>query len=330
MARGIKFNASGNEADSVHKGNIALLANNHGNGPTSQTGFYSGIVPPVGGYTIYGPGSNIRVAANDSELLYLIDKLGGDGRSVENALRWAATRNDMFITNKEIETIPTDDLELYLDAGHVGSNPGGPIWYDLANNIEFGMRGTLPTVDEAGVRCFNFNGSGYFQSNEGHEQVNMAGDTTLLMWVKSENLTERDTIFEKRGTVYSSYRHEIAVTWESSENFSYYSRNNNYDHASAHGFGIGNWALIGIRMTTGEVEGLARRGFRSINGSAWQEAYTARSTEAIIPAGPVAIGNGYAGTVENGFLGKVMVYDRLITDEEISQIFEAQRGYYGI
>ena len=52
-------------------------------GPTSSTGFYNGIDPPISGYTIYYATSgmtvpSIVVANNDTELIYWSKAYGGD------------------------------------------------------------------------------------------------------------------------------------------------------------------------------------------------------------------------------------------------------------
>ena len=123
--------------------------------------------------------------------------------------------------------IVRDNLSLAVDVSSTRSYPGsGDKWYDLSSNqITFSANGTqtpLSTIN--GVQCFNFNGSGYWQSDSGHENVNFAGDCTLLFWFYAEDLTERDTFFEKAGTSYNSFQQEIAVTLETNEAFSYYSR----------------------------------------------------------------------------------------------------------
>jgi len=74
----------------------------------------------------------------------------------------------------------------------------------------------------------------------------------------------------------------------------------------------------------------ARRGYSSLNGSAWGAAYTSRSVNPVKPAGAIRIGNGYAGTVENGAIARVMAWNREISDAEINAIFQAQRAQFGV
>lgn len=231
--------------------------------------------------------------------------------------------------------LPKENLVLALDAGSTRSYPGtGADWFDLSpNKLTFSSSGTqtpLTTID--GVDCFQFNGSGYWTSDSGHENVDCGGDMTLLFWIHPTDLTERDTIFEKAGYPgYTSYQTEIAVTYETSENFSWYSRHSgNYDHGNTTGMTQNAWNLMGIKMSTGWTSA-ARTGFYSKNGQPWVSSYNSRSTNPIAgPAGEVRIGTGYAGTVESGYLASLYVYEKMLSDEEIAQFYNATRTRYGL
>jgi len=148
----------------------------------------------------------------------------------------------------------------------------------------------------------------------------------------AENLTERDTIFEKIGyTGYSSYQTEIAVTLETSENFSYYSRSTPaYDYGGVSSMTLSTWNFMGIKMSTGKTAA-ARTGFYTKNGSAWVSSYTSRSNTAIAgPAGAVRVGTGYAGPVENGYIGAVYCYNKMLSDSEVAQMYNATKERYGL
>jgi len=229
--------------------------------------------------------------------------------------------------------IITDDLSLCLDVSNPKSYSGGSTWKDLANGIEFASSGTqTPIATREGIRCFDFNGSGYWSSQGGTSQsdkVDMGGDCTLIIWLYSEDVTVRKTIFEKAGTIGSSYQQEIAVTWETSEAWSYYSRISNYDYAGSYTAVIGKWNMMAIKMSTGRTA-TARTGFRSLNGSAWNASYTSRSSSALTSAGAVRVGTGYAGTVAVGAIGSVLCYNKMLDDDEILHNYNATKGKFGI
>jgi hypothetical protein len=229
--------------------------------------------------------------------------------------------------------IPRNNLSLALDAASPRSYPGsGADWFDLSpNKITMSSYGTqTPITTINGAKCFDFNGSGYWASDSGHENVDFAGDCTLLMWVYAEDLSERDTIFEKSGTSFNSYEQEIAVTYETGESFSWYSRRyDDYDYGSTTTMTIGAWNLMGIKMSTGKTT-TARTGFWSKNGSSWSASYTSRSNTAIVPAGAVIIGSGYAGPVENGYIAMVYCYNKMLDDNEVLQFYNGTKSRFGL
>lgn len=228
--------------------------------------------------------------------------------------------------------IVTDNLSMYLDITNTKSYPGsGTSWYDLGpNKLTFTSAGTqTPLETVSGVKSFGFNGSGYWECSTNASTVDFGGDCTLLMWILSEDLTTRTTVFEKQGTLYPSYEQEIAVTWEVAENFSWYSRRLDYDYAGTSVISLNTWTLVSIKMSSGK-SATARTGFYSINGEPWVSNYTSRSSTALVAAGALRVGTGYAGTVGNGNIAAVICYNKMLNDGEIKQNYNALRGRFGL
>ena len=233
--------------------------------------------------------------------------------------------------------IVTDQLSMYVDVSNPKSWPGsGTSWYDLGpNKLTFTHTGTTQTPEETigGVKSFAFNSSGYWECSSGFSSVDFGGDATLIIWLRSEDLTTRKTIFEKAGTIYASYQQEIAVTWEVDESFSYFSRYNSaspyYDYGYTPVISINQWNMIGIKMSSGKTIS-ARTGFYSINGANWTSIYSSGTSLAVTASGNIRIGSGYAGTVDNGNIGAVLCYNKMLNDAEIKQNFNALRGRFGI
>jgi len=234
----------------------------------------------------------------------------------------------------ESPNIVKDGLVLHLDAGNAKSYPGtGTVWYDLSvNQLQFNSSGTqTPWERFAEVYAMNFNGSGYWYCDSGYENVNMGGDYTLEMWYYHETLAVRKTIFEKAGTSYTSYRQEIACTMEAEDYITYYSRNYpTYDSAATSVFTDQAWNMMTIKALTGEYNDAIRRGWNSKNGAAFSESYTSNSTASVVASTDIRVGTGYAGVMTDGAMGIVRVYDRLLSDEEIAQNFEANRSRFGL
>ena len=325
------------ESNSLKKGNFYIGTGDVGKGPTSNTGFYNGITPPVGGYTIYinkaNGGPSIRVAANTNELIRITNQISGQSyTSREECLAYFASQTDKIVLSGDIPIINTNGISMYLDPSNAISNPRGTTWYDLVNGLQFNSQGSLLSTSALGLGVgFQFNGSGYWQCSSNYNLVDLGGDCTVIMWVYSGTNPRniRNTIFQKNGTVYASYEQEIAVTWETSTAMSWYSRVSDYDYAGTVGLNTPGWNMVGIKMSTGKTSA-ARTGFYSINGASWSNSYVSRSSTALVTAADIVIGSGYAGTVSEGGIGVVMCYNRMLSDTEITQTYNATKSLYGL
>lgn len=227
--------------------------------------------------------------------------------------------------------IVSSGLVLNLD---ILNYPGsGSTWTDSAQGLQFSSVNTqTPYQTVGGSPAFAFNGSGYWRYNANPSLVPMGGDTTLVMWIYGYDVGTRKTVFEKAGTSYQSYEQEIAITWEPDESWTWYSRYNNYDYgATPVSFAtVNGWSMLSIKMSTGLTNGVSRTGFYSKNGAAYTSNYTVRSTTPITTAGEVRIGTGYAGTIDSGAVAMVLVYNKMLTDAEILQNYNATRTRFGL
>jgi hypothetical protein len=204
---------------------------------------------------------------------------------------------------------------------------GSDYWYDLAQGLTFASTGgtRTPLANVNGVPSFDFNGSGYWYCSTNSSLVDMGGDCTLIIWLFEENVTVRKTIFEKQGNSYASYEQEIAVTWETDERFSYYSRKfAGYDVGYVSAGTLGTWSMRALKMSSGKAV-TARAGFRSVDGSNWVADYTSNSNTALVAAGAITIGTGYSGTCDVGNIGMVICYNKALNNSEIEQVYSATK-----
>ncbi|CAB4219069.1 hypothetical protein UFOVP1604_152 [uncultured Caudovirales phage] len=337
MANTIKYSV-GSETRALKKNNFWIATGDVEKGPTASTGYWSSITPPAGGYTIYlnkaSNGPSIYTAPNDAGLITLTKKISGTQYSTAaDCMNWFATQTDKMVLNNDIPAVVSDSLSLYLDPNNSSSYPQtGTVWYDLANGLQFNSAGTTtPFTTLSGAKAFSFNSSGYWQCSSNYNLVDLAGDCTLIMWIHNTTAfhNNRRTIFEKNGTIYASYQQEIAVTWEGGTDLSWYSRVNDYDYGSTPAVGSGGWTMMAIKMSTGKGTA-CRTGFYSQNGGAWTNNYFCRSNTAITSAGAIVIGTGYAGTVEQGSIGAVLCYNKMLSNAEILQNWNATKSTYGL
>lgn len=224
-----------------------------------------------------------------------------------------------------------DGLSLYLDAADTSSYPGsGSSWTDISQGLVFSSSGSPSFSTVSGQSAFTFNGTQYWYHSTNPSAVDLGGPCTVIMWLYPSSLAARKTIFEKAGTSYNSYEQELAMTWETDNNVSYYSRYNTYDYGFFRTLTNSQWQMMAIKMSTAKTAGVARTGYYSKNGAAWTQEYTSRSTNSVLTAGEIRIGTGYAGTVTNGSVAVVMAYNKMLSDEEILQNYDAFKGRFGV
>jgi hypothetical protein len=124
----------------LKKGNFYIGTGDVDKGPTSNTGYWNGITPPAGGYTIYlnkvSGGPSIYVASNDSQLIDITNKIAGTSNTTTSqCLSYYREQTDKVVLNSDFGPIITNGLVLFLDSGSVSSYPKtSSIWYDLSSN----------------------------------------------------------------------------------------------------------------------------------------------------------------------------------------------------
>lgn len=127
MPNSIKY-TTGTETLALKKGNFHIGTGDVGKGPTSTTGYYNGINPPSGGYTIYlnkeSGGPSIYTAANDSELIALTNSIGGANfTTINECLVYFTGQNDKMCVNRDYEKVITSGLTHLYDFGFTASYP---------------------------------------------------------------------------------------------------------------------------------------------------------------------------------------------------------------
>lgn len=107
-------------------------------------------------------GPSIMVANNDYEAINIVNGLSGNNyTTIEDALQWVSSQDDIYVQNKTMENIVTDGLVLYLDASNVESYPKtGTIWFDLSGNGHDAIMSNLTSanwVTKDGIKTFETN-----------------------------------------------------------------------------------------------------------------------------------------------------------------------------
>ena len=145
-------------------------------GPTSISGFYAGINPPSGGYTVYmnkaSGGPSIVCPANDAALIAFTQNLTGESMADVNAcFAYFAGESDKMVMHNPINGLITDSLVAYFAPGTIPSYPrSGTTLYDL------GSEGHNGTLENGGT----FNSNGWLNLDGVDDEITLSGADDLI------------------------------------------------------------------------------------------------------------------------------------------------------
>ena len=326
MANAIKY-STGSETLALKKGNFYIGTGDVGKGPTSTTGYYNGITPPSGGYTIYlnkaSGGPSIYTCANDTELISLTNQIAGTSYTTANeCFTYYVGQTDKICLNRDYEGIVTDGLVLNLDAGFTPSYPtAGTVWYDLSGN---GNNGTL--YNDTAYSSVN-GGSLIFDGVDDEvivpnsSSINVTDNVTVCMWVKvsSSNNGSIKVLLSK----YPNKGWEFVTN--SSGKVGFHGRNGDgtyyYGYTS---FGIydNNWYFL-----TGQKTGLYWKMW--VNDTLEQNV-VANTVGDISHTVNLRVANENGGYDASETVSTIMLYNRVLSESEIIQNYNAQKGRFGL
>ena len=207
MPNPIKYSTS-TQTLSLREGNFWIGTNDVSKGETLTTGYWNGITPPVGGYTIYlnkggSQGPSIYVAADDSDLIFLTNRIAGSSyTTVNECLNYYISQSDKIVLNRDFDAITTDSLVYMVDSSFVSSYPrnGTTLYPVVANQAGVG-NGTLTNGVVWGGssgEVFTFDGSNDFISignSNNFNNITWSNGLTLAVWYKIDDLTDFNSQF---------------------------------------------------------------------------------------------------------------------------------------
>ena len=212
--------------------------------------------------------------------------------------------------------IVTDGLVLALDAADKNSYPGsGTTWRDMSGNNITGSLTNDPTFNSANGGSIVFDGT--------NDSVIMADNSALNtqtpsveVWIKTNTTNQNGFWFEK-GTVnsqYSLFQEGTSIVWRQSDR-SQYTPTATYITTT-------NWAQVLGTYTSGD-----RRTY--INGIL--RTSDAQTGVVATNAGGMFIGTyGGGGYPYNGNVAVVRVYNRILSQAEILQNYNAQKSRFNL
>jgi energy-coupling factor transporter ATP-binding protein EcfA2 len=328
MPNSIKYNVS-TETLALKKGNFWIGTGDVGKGPTNVTGYYNGITPPAGGFTIYlnkeTSGPSIYTVSTEAQLVSLTNTIGAQSFTTSGqCLNWFATQTDKMIFNIDYPAIVTDGLVLNLDAGFTPSYPTtATTWYDVSSG---GNNGTLtngPTYSSNGGGSIVFDGVDDTVSVPDNAVLDFTVNLTSEVWINL-NLYKDISIVNAKGngggqiTAYNYlflgsntsfyFRFSDGIT---SQNSPFITKSNLPENTWGHVVGVLDTTAIRLYLNGVEI-GTATT--RTINPNP--------NNSPLYISGPT-----YS---LNGKIAISRIYNRALTATEITQNYNAQKSRFGL
>ena len=330
MSNTIKYSTQ-TENNTLKKGNFVIGVNDVDYGPTSETGYHNTITPPEGGYVVYkNRGDNERsiyVAQNDEELVTLKDDFGATGSTANDILVWAAQQSDVIILNNPLDNIVTDGLVFYVDAAFSCSYPKTDnTWYDLSGKNSHGILVNGPT----------------YQTQNGGE-IRLDGSNDYINVPSWDNSSTYNTI-----EMFTRWRSGNSTMFIGFTTYDIWTRNNNLGFNTGNGdvYGISstqvsNLNLIGtsqdnwhhyIFLFTNQVQNNKIYIDAQLQTLSQQDSTTNLTTNRSFQSSfTIGSWNNNRETYNiNADYGYVRVYNRELTQEEITQNYNAQKSRFGL
>jgi hypothetical protein len=348
MPNAIKYNVSA-ETLALKKGNFWIGTGDVGKGPTSSTGFYNGITPPTGGYTIYlnkeTGGPSIYTPNNNSELIFITNQIAGTSyTTVVECFNYYNSQTDKMVVQRDYDGIITNGLVMNFDAGYLPSYPqNGSTWYDLSGN---GNSASLVN----GLQFSSANG-GEIYMDGGDEYIRVPPSTNIQSYFSNNSFTIT-LIVKSDNIVYPRSRCPIYV---SSTVTNYSSGGPRTGWSAGHANGS-----TSMEIRTGDGTNFSN-GFISHNVSestVYLRTFTIDRTNGVLTKYYVngsyigqhnatnVTGSIYDGTYSDfvtgfvfgyvwgwrfiGGIYNIMVYNRVLTQDEVIRNYDAQKTRFGL
>jgi hypothetical protein len=336
----IKYSVSA-QTLALKKGNFWIGTGDVGKGPTSTTDYWNGITPPAGGYTIYlnkaSQGPSIYTVGSDAALISLTDRIAGQTfETVAAALDWYSSQTDKMVLNIDYPAIVTDGLTANLDATSVVSYPNtGTTWYDLSGSSNNGSINIgSPTFTTFGgrrtIRFSNQDKYVYYPPYDGfvlsgNPGISASGTSfTFEAWFYQLTGGGQTVILSNAGGC-DGYR------WGPVGGSAYWLLGNSGCSQYAEG-GVNNSTTMIGRWV--QMVGIFDRA-NTLGGGTKFYHYINSSLEGSVSTYNPTIQTGAPGITSccgafDGYLSVVRVYNRALSQSEITQNFNAQKSYFGL
>jgi hypothetical protein len=348
MPNSIKYSASA-QTLALQKGNLWIGNGAVGKGPSTTTGYYNGVTPAAGGYTIYSYSAsqtgNLSYfsAANDAALIAETNRIAGASyTTVNQCFNYYYTQTDRVCVSQDYPVdfpyIVLDGLFFYVDAGVTLSYPGsGTTWTDV-NGLGPKNNGTLingPTYNSSNGGSIVFDGVDDYSTVSSYTPLNNSS-MTLNIWTKatSNPSTQRTTLMSKWGSSnQGNFSWLLFLNWFGNGNLYFLvgnSSGNNYSTATmTSNLSTSQYVNFSVAYNSGNI-----KMYR--NGTLITEENSPYTSLKAVPT-PLTIGadwdNGPTDTLlryYNGNIAVSQIYNRALSSTEVLQNYNAQKSRFGL
>lgn len=302
-------------------------------GPTSTTNYWSGISPPISGYTIYenksSNGPSIRVPSTASVLIDYANRLySGTGITTEySALTYLNSLGSVICVNRDYEEIITSGLTFNIDAGFTPSYPkSGTTWRDLSYSSYTGTLINGPTFSGSNGGSITFDGVDDYV-NFGNQNLGLdLISKSFCAWVNLGSTLANptgiiDKDFDTSPGVYGGWGF-----WVQSNRKLWWWNTPNQDilDSGSTTIGINVWTHVAVTYNSS-----TKTASFYINGLLNSSIGKSDISEISSGTQPLSIGSIRSGTPSqggyvNGKISNIFAYNRVLSASEILQNYNSQ------
>jgi hypothetical protein len=302
-------------------------------GPTvSNTGFYPGIIPSAGGFSVYEiksvQGPSIRTADGTASLTTIARQYGipsSQTSSINAIYKWF-NDNNYVVTNIDYPNVVTSGSIFHIDPGYLPSWPQlQPSCYDLSRNKNTLTMPIFGADYSASVGSGSWGWGGTPINNAAIVGPSLSSSLstsgiTLSSWVY---LTSLNNSIQRFITVDS----EIAVIRRQGASAHFYCTTNNglqTSFTASYSWPTGSWVnMVGVYQSPGTSS-------IYINGSLSVTSTTAITGNLLTGSVQTLITSNNNVEVIQGNISTTQIWNRALTATEISQNYNALRSRFGL
>lgn len=332
MANPVQFSAGTPNRDYLRNQNffIGIGGSQGAHGPTSKTGFYAGLTPAKDSYVIYENkatlGPSIRVIPNEN-LLESTLQAKFNSANVQDGMISASRASDVAILNREYESIVTNNLNYHYDAAFSPSYfSGSDAIFNIGTSTTYVEGEAGADYDAAGSGSLRFNGINTYVNTNIEGDILFRDTFSVSIWFWDISSPNGAKLIDKGETTPPNSNDGFSITTgiDGSNRFISTELAGEKTDLNTVNYLTGQWnnAVITFGRTS-----------NSITLNAATSASRSRSSDItdVVSTRDVYLGSfAAAANFFDGRIAIISIYEGELSQEEISQNYNALKGRFGL